>query len=363
MYSLRRLMLMVLVALLAQAVPLAAQEAVPINIGETISGQLNEGGDFVVYSFSVPAGEDAVVALEADHVVMARQCVTVGEQTPECNQEGGGGGEGPISALLLVPAAQDATLEQQVLVTLSRPLDGPAQYTLAVYTMTVQSIAFGDIIAAQPAAEHPYRVYALTSDPGVAFSVEVEDSAASGAFLWAAYQPMIPGKVTEIAERTAIPQYMDGAWRGNNTAGVQSLGVYFLGQNSFRALVASTGRYSLHAVSLLAQPLNQGDVLPVTVSYREPLRLLRLNVDATTPVRVNANVTAGTGALVQVYSQDHPYGDGLALGASGRAGVPFPKQGAIDAGRAGVGTLVVVQIPFEFTRSQVTVEISWEPEA
>ncbi len=351
--------LAVLAFLLVQTAPLAAQDAAPtpLDVNTAVTGLLREGGASMTYTFVVPTDQDVVVALSSDKTVLEGYCL---RESSVCSPGGGGGGDSPTALSTLIPA--NGT-EQTVDLTVTRPLDGDASFRLAAYALAAQALPFGDIVPVQPLAGHPYRVYALQSDPALPFTVEAEDAADSGAFLWAAYQPYTPNAVKLSDKRLPMPEYVDGALRGNSGAGVRNAALYYLGGNQFRLLVASNTRYTLHAAALQLQPLEAGQKLPVTVSYREPLRVLRLNTAADSSARITARVTAGTGALLMTYTRDLPYGDGLALGADGRAGVPFPLSGTINNASGGDGgLLVVVQIPFEFSRGQVTVEISWRPE-
>lgn len=363
MFHFRRwaLLLVCLLFSMLSAPPLVAQEAQPLAVGTIVRDQLSAGGSTVTYAFVVPAGQDAVVALDADHVVLLSYCVQVADGASDCSDWGAGGdGDPNVERTLLIPGLDDAA--QTIDLTLTRPFDGTARYSLVAYLQDVRSAPLGDILTYQLTGEQPYLVYSLTADPAQPLTVAIEDSDERGNFLWVAYQPYVPGGVKIVDERLPIPQLVDGAARGTTAIGIQGVSLLYLGGSSFRVLVTSSGSFSLHAASPAIQPLAAGASLPVTVSYREPLRALRLDADADTAALIYANVTAGTGALVMVYSQDHPYGDGLALGAGGRAGVPFPLQGQIDAGRAGTDPLLVVQVPFEFTRSQVTVALRWQPQ-
>jgi hypothetical protein len=355
---------LVLLAVQVQAAPLSAQANTPLRFGETVRGELTDDSPRITYTFDMPPGQDVVVALKADLTVLDSYCVrltTADDSRQECQQSGGGGGDAPTSDAYVIPAADDPDAQQTIDLSLVRPLSGAARYSLVAYLMDAQPAPLGDILAYQIAAEHPYRVYTLTADPAQVVTVEIEDSDDRGNFLWAAFQPYLPNATKSTNERLLIPQRVDGASRGDSVVGIQGLALYYLGGSSFRVLVMSTGAFSLHAASFPIPTLDAGDAASLTVSYREPLRVLRPNnPDPTARVSIDANVVAGTGALVMAYSQDYPYGEGLALGAGGRAGVPFPLFGTIDAGRSGDNLLVVVQIPFEFTRSQATVSIRWK---
>jgi hypothetical protein len=279
----------------------------------------------------------------------------------ECYNEGGGGGDGPISTVFLIPATNVPDARQTVELSFTRPLDGLASYQLTAYPITPQNLVLGQSILTNPATSQPYQLYALDTEPNQLFTVQIEENSVEGDFLWvAAYPPLLGKLVTLSEERQLFPQTLDFASRERNPHGITQLILYYLGGNSFRVLVKATGSYALLPTPLQVQSLDEHTEFTVTVSYQVPVQIIRLDTNSGDIAEINIQVTDGTGAQVAVYPEDKVRSDYLSLGTSSMYG-PFPLSGTIEcAVETDSDLVVVVHIPLEFTRSQATVKVEWE---
>ncbi len=352
-----------LAALLVGGVPAWAQpgDPAPLMPGEPVSGQLASGAS-VTYRAELPAGQDAVVTVEASRVVALRQiCVQAAEDgEPACYNRGGGGGDGPISTLDFIPARDGAGEGQAIELTLGRPASmlGTSRYTVTLYAVAPAELALDEPLSVTPDAGEPYQVYTLAADPDQPFTVEIEDAAAEGAFLWVAHQPYQSGFITPADEPLLEADRLDSAARADNPGGIAYLGLYYLGGRTFRVLVGAEGPYDLHPAAVDVQPLAAGEPLEVTASYRAPVQVVRLLADEGEAATIRAEVVEGVGALVRAYTADHPFGTGPALGV-GANGAELPLSGTIADAVSPGALFVAVQVPFEFTRDEVRVTLEW----
>lgn len=326
---------------------------IPLALNRTVSGELSGIGDTVTYSFEVPVGEDAVVSYQADRMVLDSYCIriiTAASEESECHTEGGGG-EGAVSPVRLIPATNRPNARQTVEVTLRRPLDGVARYSLTVYPVPLQYLTLGQTIAVDQERDLPYRVYTLDADPAQPFTIQIEDSDANGDFLWAASEPYQPNFPAITDGRLVFPQDVDGAW----SDGLGSIQLYYLGGQTFRVLIAATNDYAIHSTALDAQPIDAGQPLTATVSYRQPLQVFRLNTTPGNAATLQAQLTDGTGANIVAYTTDMPFGDRLVLNED-------QPSGTIERAVARGDLFVKVQIPVQFTRSAASVTLDWQPD-
>ncbi|MCC6802179.1 MAG: hypothetical protein IT319_04770, partial [Anaerolineae bacterium] len=269
MRHVQRWLVLILIGFLAQAAPLWAQEALPLTAGETVNSRL-EGSSFAVYTFAIPAGEDAVVALNADHAVLPNYCVSIPGEAAECTRWGGGG-DGAIAITFVIPSRDTM---QQVVLRLNRPISGAAQYTLSLYTLAAQPFALEAAFAGQPAANAPFQLYALEADPAAPFSVTAVASD-DDSFLWAAFEPykLQPGFASE--NQLPIPIEVDQA-STDVSGGLRRLQLYYLGGDAFRVLVQADAAYSLASTPITITPLGAAQAMTVSLSYRQPLTVVRL---------------------------------------------------------------------------------------
>jgi hypothetical protein len=85
----------------------------------------------------------------------------------------------------------------------------------------------------------------------------------------------------------------------------------------------------------------------------------QLNIQAGETAQVNFNVIGGKGAIVRVYEEGSLFDKGLSLGWTRVDGPTFDRSGSVL--RSAVKALyVVVQIPFDYTRDKVSLEVKWQ---
>ncbi|WP_162909474.1 hypothetical protein [Aggregatilinea lenta] len=332
----------------------------PLVFGEPVSGTLASGAG-ITYSVDVPAGQDVVLAVDAERVVLPGTCtrvVTASSDNTDCSSEGGGGGDGPVRFVLLYPGLDDPDSQLAVELTLRRPasLEGAAPYTVQAFAVTPQAMAWEDT-SVTPDADQPYQVLAFDAATDEPFTVEAEDGAADGGFLWVAYQQPYRNSGWMPSDTPLVtPDVLDNAWSSDDDAPLARMILYYVGGGTFHLLVHATEPYALHPAVMPVYDLAAGEPLDVIVSYREPLALVRLEPGDGEAVVIDVEVTEGTGAHVQAYTEATPYGYGPALGV-GADGSALPLAGTLNTTLEPDGTLVTIQVPFEFTRDSVTVTL------
>lgn len=343
--------------LLAQEMT-STPQIIPLNVGDPVTGRLERQGDEITYRFYVPQGYDLMAVVEADAAVLPHYCIETygdGDVRRECPGWGGSGEDGPVTRELYIPGDTNPNTEHKIDFIINRPLSGEANFTLKVNALAHQTLTLGRDKAQEPNATQPYQVYTLRADPSVPFSVQVADTAEDGNFLWAAHEPF---QIDFSAQESPllVPRFLDGA--ANEAAhGVQSLSLHYLGGQEFRVLVKADADYSLHSTPLAYQALDAGMPLTVTLSYRDPVRVLRLSNDAAGALSVNVSVADGVGALVRAYTSNDPYGQGIALGKTDTT--EFTLSATLDLAPSSTPVVLVLQVPFEFTRDSVIMQVLW----
>lgn len=346
-----------------------AGPVIPLPLNERVQGRFGGEGEQATYRFQLPAGQDVVVAYEASAVVLDWYCVQLAgpDQTREvCHNAGGGGGGDPaVSIAYLIPGASDADVIRTVDLTLARPLEGPATYQLAAWAMVPQPVTLDEPFSADPPASEPFQVYALDLDPAQGFTLEVEDEAEDGAFMWVAHLPYLYENAVLLTDDSAIIA-PDLDWGSSYDAkfGLQYMELYYAGGRSFRVMVEASGAYTVHALPLEVEPLVNDTPTMLTLSYRAPVRVLRF-----TPIgghfAVAFDVLEGMGAIVRVRPPKAlmewfagRYALALGVGAQGNS---LPTTGTIELDVDGYDEmLVVVHVPYKFTRSEVLIEVTWQ---
>ena len=312
-----------------------------------------------------------VVSLTADKLILDEYCLDATMPSPPgggfggCPDDSGGGdGDPSVAKTFLIPWFDSPGSQQTITLTLRRPFDSTAHYQLAVYPVTPQAWTLGEAFDS-PASAAPYQVYTLEADPTLPFFVEIEDDAANGNFLWVAYQPYKPDDLWLRFPPRRI-SYRSG-WTGRHCqarrSGIRLMNLYYLGGQTFRVLVSAADSYGLYGTPVELEPLDANEVLPVSVSYREPLRVLSLTTDQVSSANISFRLAEGAGALVVAYTDANPSGEGRSLGIGASGHDHFPLSATIDraTSSSGDGLLVAVQIPFDYSRDQVTVDIQWQP--
>ncbi len=361
-----RLTVLFLVLLMTQSWEslLLAQSNTPstktLPFNKTISGQLRGKGEEVTYALDIPIDQDVIVEYRANKLVFSYQCVFTDESVPDdehCSNYGGSGGERPVTSYDLITTLGQKG--QHATVTLVRVLDGASTYQITAYPITPQAITLGNSINGTPIDSHPYQIYAMDADPTAPFTVDVEDEADDGNFLWAAYQPFTFESFPEVEKQLLMPNYIDGASSDNGAVGVNQLHVYYLGGRTFHVLVRSPQSYVLNSTIVDLPVLNEGHTANLTVSYRKPILVTQLNIQPGEQAQVNFNVTVRKGAIVRVYEVGNLIDKGLTLGWISDDHPTFALSGSVQ--RTAIKALyVVVQIPFDYTRDKVNIEVSWQ---
>ncbi|MBN1563840.1 MAG: hypothetical protein JXA10_08370 [Anaerolineae bacterium] len=358
----------------ADTSPLQASEtpmpAVPLSFYKTMTGTLQPGEETARYTFEVPVNQDVVVAFEADKFIMDRHCVRITTPTTEqedCPFEGGGGGDAPISQTLVIPATNQPETRQTVEFWLVRPvsLEGPATYQFTAYPVTPQPLTPKQRMDAILTPTVPYQMYMLEADQNQPFTIQIEDAAADGDFMWAAYQPYLPylgEQLTLSEDRQLVLQWVDGTQRDDNLNGIAQLYLYYLGGNDFRVFVKSTGDYSVVFTPSQAQTLAENLMGLVTVTYQDPMQTIRLDTSQGDVVTIDLKVVEGTGARVSVYTEGGEWqGHYSILGPNNITDTVNPLFDTIEhTVTIDSDVIVIVQIPPVFTRSQATLQVTWQ---
>jgi hypothetical protein len=249
--------------------------------------------------------------------------------------------------------------DQHATVTLTRVLDGASTYQITAYTITPQAISLDQSASFAPVDAQAFQVYTLDADNTAAFTVEAEDDAADDNFLWAAYLPISYRNFPVINKENTLPSYVDGAVSDNGARGIEALRLFYLVGNTFRLVVKSDQSYILNTANAMLPVLNEKASASVTVSYRQPLRVIPLDAQAGEQTQVNFELTSGIAALGTIYEMASPVGKAWQLGSSTRDERVYPKSNNIQ--QTVIKALyVVVQIPYEFTRDSVTVKVNWQ---
>ncbi len=333
----------------------------PLPFNKTISGQFRGKGEKITYTFDIPIDQDVIFEYRANKLVFSGYCLYTDEtvfEGEQCTQEGGSGGDRPIFTSHLITTLGEK--EQHATVTLTRILDGASTYQITAYPITPQSIKFGENTVSTSTNTATYQIYTMEADPTVPFTFEAEDREADGNFLWAAYQPFAFKSFPTVEKQSLyLPEYVDGASGPNGATGINSLRVYYLGRRTFRILVRSLKSYQLYSTKAELNELNENQQIMTTVSYRQPLVAMKLNIQPGEAAQVNFNVSVGKGAIARVFEVNSLFDKGLSLGWTGADRPTFALSGNIQ--RTAIQALyVVVQIPFDYTRDKVNVEVKWQ---
>lgn len=347
--------------LLAQDNTARAPATKPLPFNKTLSGQLRGKGEKVTYAFDIPADQDIVIEYRANKFVLSGHCIFADDSQPDddhCVNYGGSGGDRPFTTYDLLPT--NGQQAQHATVTLVRVLDGASTYQITAHTITPQAIKLGEDVSSPGVDSESFQTYTLDVDPKLSFAVEIEDEAADGNFLWAAYQPFSIETFPVFPEQPLLlPKRIDGASGPNGAPGINQLVLYYLGGHTFRVLVRSSASYKLYSSDIDLPMLDENQPLNMTVSYRQPLLVTQLNIQPGETAQVDFNVTVGKGAIGLVYEQSSLSDKGIALGWTRKDSPTFGLADNIQ--RTAIKALyVVAQIPFDYTRDTVNVEVTWQ---
>ncbi|MCA0452379.1 MAG: hypothetical protein LCI00_00165 [Chloroflexi bacterium] len=360
------LLLAVFLAVQSFSQPVLAQantpqpETLPLTFNQTVSGQLRGKGESLTYRVEVPDDQDVVFAYRTTKFVSSTSCFYINGEAANvdnCRGQGGGGGDGPLSLVEYIAthgkAGQEATL------TIIRPLEGLVSFQLTAYALTPETVELGGSVTGKRSAQNRFQVYTLEADPMLPFTVNIEDETQDGGYLWAAYQPYLYEESPATETQRIKPLYIDGAAVGDHPTFTSRLYTYYLGGNSFRVLVEPEKNYILNANSAILPTLSENQTINMSVSYRQPIWAVRLEDADSKQIKVNFKVTSGTGAIARLYQAGNPVDQSVYLGTNLRTNTASPLSSALEI-ISEDDVYVVVQIPFDFTRETVNVDVSWQ---
>lgn len=350
--------LMIVLLLLTPAGVFAqTEDAGVLPLGESVSGTLTDSGDQMVYRFDVPEGQDVVVLLEADRVVMGSYCVQVESEAgteQDCPVSGGGGGsDSPVTQRILIGGDDDPDTRKTVELTLSRPLDGAASYELQAHALTPRPLTLGEPLTLSPADGQPFQIYSIEANATLPFTAAVAEDAPGGEFLWVAFEPYKPDLFTVSEGLLPAAQYLDGIAPPDFEA-TQLLALYYLGGESFRVLVGAEADYVLYGAAVEIMPLGEAESTTIVLDYTEPLKVVRTASDGVGAISLDVEVTEGAGAFIQVYTLENTF----AFMREVEAGASLK----IDLDESAAGRFVVVQPGRNATRDPVRAEVEWTAE-
>ncbi len=332
----------------------------PLPFNKMVSGQLRGKSETVTYTFDIPVNQDVMIEYRANKLVFSGHCIFTDDSLPDeahCIKYGGSGGDRPVNSYELFPSYGEN--QQHVTITLVRVLDGAATYQITAHLITPQAINLGEKILGIPDSSQSYQTYTLDVDPAASFAVEIEDEAADGNFLWVAHQSFIRETFPDVEKQLFLPQYIDWANSENGAVGINNLELYYLGGHTFRVLAQSSKNYNLVSNLIKIPVLDENEPLNLTVNYHQPLQVTQLNSQPGEKVQVNFKLTTGKGAIARVYEVGSRFDEALSLGWTSANNSTFPLSGNIQ--RTAVKALyVVAQIPFEYTRENVELNIMWQ---
>jgi hypothetical protein len=347
----------------AQAPTNTPRPAKPLPLNKLVSGQFRGKGEVATYALDIPSDQDVIVEYRANKLVFSTYCIFT-EASPldddHCSKTGGSGGDRPVNGSHFIPT--HGQQGQQATINLYRVLDGVSTYQIIAYTVTPQTIDFGSEVStdATNANAHDYHTYTINAAPSNPFTVDVEDEAPDGNFLWATYQPFTyPAFPNVETPALFLPDSIDVAYGPNGATGVQVLQMFYLGEHTFRILVQSANPFKLISTNSLLPTLSENQTTSAKVSYRQPVVVIPLNAQPGRQAQINFKVTRGKGAIVRVYESGNNIDQGLSLGWSGANADVFDLSGNVQ--RTTIKALyAVVQIPYNYTRDIVSVAVSWQ---
>lgn len=323
------------------------------------------------YRIALPEAQDVVIRLDSDKVVYGLYCLqtsTASATTESCTGAGGGGDDYPILTYFYFPTDANPATRQFVTLTLVRPLEGIANYTLTPYLVTPTPLALDDVteVAAPAAAPpQPYQSYALTHDPQRHFTLAAEEPALDGEFLWVAYEPI--GEIRDggafITETPlSAPKYLDSAGTNDDQDGLQSMVLFYLGGDSFRLFVRSDSDYALRGTQVQTQLLGANEPLTVELSYRQPMQVVRLTSENAGEIRLTVDVTEGTGVFAWFYTIEEAYGDFWNITQPDDTTPEAPLTRVLELPNSVSWRTLVLQLPSSYSREAISVDVSWQPQ-
>lgn len=263
-------------------------------------GEENGIPSSISYRFALPETQDVVISLDADKTVYGSNCVevsTAASTVRECPGGGGGGADFPTHTNFYFLNDGNPRTRQFFTFHLFRPFEELVHYTLAPHlvTSTPLSLAQPTEVSADDAL---FQSYTFEHDSQLPFTVEAEEFNLEGDFLWVAYEPV--GEIRDSGafareELLIAPKYLDSAGMDDDRDGLQRMALFYLGGETFRLFVRSDADYSLHSAAVETLTLEAGEILPVELSYRQPMQVVRLNSANAGEITFTIAVTEGMG--------------------------------------------------------------------
>ncbi|MEO8392596.1 MAG: hypothetical protein ABI700_06355 [Chloroflexota bacterium] len=327
--------------------------------GQITSGELNDV-EKIFYWFEVPPHVDMLLDYAATHVAIVNYCPDVELGQFDCPGDSGGDvPDLPVSGTLRIPATDSA---QAMLFTMWRPRAGQTLYQLALTPMDQPTLVLDESRTIHSSSWH--QSFRLEADPEQAFVIEIEDKRTNGDFVWVANPTYNGFSPVSAKGNSTFPLPVDSAivGIGTNPAGVQAMLVDYMGGHEFRIFLLAAGDYVLNTTSLNAQPLAAGDNLALTLSYRNPLGVVRLEPQAGQPIKVDAQVAQGKGISLDIYrSGGQAVEDTQQLGVQRLSPTPFPLTATVEyRAEDNLPLYAVVQIANGSTRAPIRVTIQWQ---
>lgn len=140
--------------------------------------------------------------------------------------------------------------------------------------------------------------------------------------------------------------------------------LFYAGDENFRLVIHAAEPYTVHYLQHTYTPLLEAQPQLVSATYQLPMQFLQFDAHVADSIIFTARLIEGTGAVVRLYEEgnvDLP--ETLILGdAALNTDTVFPDRATLTVPITQDGQMtVVVQIPNEFDRSAIQVEIEWEP--
>lgn len=354
-----------------------AQE-ISLELNETVAGKLEEG-EQVTYKFEIPVTQDVLVTYEADYVILSGYSVTIvtsdDETTDMLPMAGGGGSDDPVTRHFIIPAYRlphvsteiPEDMRREVTLTLGRPLEGTATYTMSVFPIEPRRMSVAGPMSIVPWESEAIQVMVIEQRLQDPFTVEIEALDDDGVFLWVANVPSIWQAfetITASQEPLIAPEFVDAARLDNNISSIQEMTLFYAGDENFRLVIHAAEPYTVHYLQHTYTPLLEAQPQLVSATYQLPMQFLQFDAHVADSIIFTARLIEGTGAVVRLYEEgnvDLP--ETLILGdAALNTDTVFPDRATLTVPITQDGQMtVVVQIPNEFDRSAIQVEIEWEP--
>lgn len=330
--------------------------------GQTVRDSLTGGDAMLSYTIPLPRGQDVIFEFNSDAAFFVIIClgyqVNNGSGGGMCTQYNDREGDNPVSLQQLISSTDLPDRTEQVSISVSRHRDSAAHFNLTAYALTPREMDF-DSVYGQSLPDQPYQSYTLTAADDTPFSVEIEEVAAGGNFLWAAYLPKLMSEFDRSPD-IGLPMVVDEAGINGDPEGIQMLRLLYLGAETYRVLVRSGHAYALHTALAADDALPPDEPRVITASYQRPVVVIPLALNGETSAQVDLRLLDGAGASVIVQGADDVADERAGLGKDGQGDTPAPTEQSLTLALENASdAYIIVQIPAAFTRSSIRVEVRW----